>query len=230
LIQARGARIFNPDAITHESGISAEPSRCESLRTAADGLGDAEVVLWTSAMVRGDSAAYEAIFLARCAFVEREARRRLGSRKDLTEDVAQEAWLRVARRPLAFPGVQSLDAWLRRVVRSAAVDMLRSELSRRARESEAARDRGEALRFLDDYDLLEALRREVDSIEGLTQEERALFELKSRTDATTARLASWLGIGRAAVDSKLRRAAERARALKSEQVGEQDKRRQAWTR
>jgi len=93
-----------------------------------------------------------------------------------------------------------------------------------------ARDRGEASRFLDDYGLLEALRREVDSIEGLTEEERALFELKSRTDATTARLASWLGIGRAAVDSKLRRAAERARALKSEQVGEQDKRRQAWTR
>jgi len=205
----------------------AEVDRRESSRAAADDLDDAQVVQRTEAMARGDSAAYESIFLARCTLVEREARRRLGSRKDLAEDVAQEAWLRVARRPLALPSVQSLDAWLRRVVRSAAVDMLRSELSRRARESEVARDRGEASQFLADYDLLEALRREVDSIDGLTHEERALFELKSRTDATTARLASWLGIGRAAVDSKLRRAAERARALKANQVAERDTRRRA---
>ena len=205
----------------------AEVDRRESSRAAADDLDDAQVVQWTEAMMRGESAAYESIFFARCTFVEREARRRLGSRKDLAEDVAQEAWLRVARRPLALPSVQSLDAWLRRVVRSAAVDMLRSELSRRARESEVARDRGEASQFLADYDLLEALRREVDSIDGLTHEERALFELKSRTDATTARLASWLGIGRAAVDSKLRRAAERARALKANQVAERDTRRRA---
>ena len=192
----------------------AEVDRREPACAAADGLDDARAVQWTEAMARGDSAAYESIFRARCTFVEREARRRLGSRKDLAEDVAQEAWLRVARRPLALPSVQSLDAWLRRVVRSAAVDMLRSELSRRARESEVARDRGEASQFLADYDLL-------------AHEERALFELKSRTDATTARLASWLGIGRAAVDSKLRRAAERARALKANQVAERDTRRRA---
>jgi DNA-directed RNA polymerase specialized sigma24 family protein len=52
----------------------------------------------------------------------------------------------------------------------------------------------------------------VDSIEGLTPDERAMFELRARTDATTARLAGWLGLGPAAVDSRLRRAAERARA------------------
>jgi DNA-directed RNA polymerase specialized sigma24 family protein len=97
------------------------------------------------------------------------------------------------------------------VVRSAAIDLLRSELSRRARESIVARDRAEAVAFLKDYELLEQIRHEVSGIEGLTAEERLLFELKVRTDATTARLAAWLGIGRAAVDSKLRRAAERAR-------------------
>jgi DNA-directed RNA polymerase specialized sigma24 family protein len=90
--------------------------------------------------------------------------------------------------------------------------MLRSELSRRAREAAVARERREAVRFLDDYEMLEALQREVDSIEGLTPDERAMFELRARTDATTARLAGWLGLGPAAVDSRLRRAAERARA------------------
>ncbi|MBM4006477.1 MAG: hypothetical protein FJ292_02765 [Planctomycetes bacterium] len=72
--------------------------------------------------------------------------------------------------------------------------------------------RAEAVAFLRDHELLEQIRRDAADIEGLSAEDRFLFELKVRTDATTARLAAWLGVGRAAVDSKLRRAAERARA------------------
>ena len=75
-----------------------------------------------------------------------------------------------------------------------------------------ARDRSEAVAFLRDHELLEQIRSEAADIQGLSADERLMFELKVRTDATTARLAAWLGIGRAAVDSKLRRAAERARA------------------
>lgn len=197
--------------MTDPSGISAGHGAAHGGRVDADGVDDARVAQWTQAMVRGERAAYEAVFRARCGFVEREAGRRLGTRRDLADDVAQETWLRVARRPLAFPSVPSLDAWLRRAVRSAAIDMLRSELSRRLRESAVARGREEAVRFLDDYELLEALKQEVDAIDGLTSEERAMFELKVRNDATTARLAGLIGIGPAAVDSKLRRAAERAR-------------------
>jgi RNA polymerase sigma factor (sigma-70 family) len=175
-------------------------------------LDDAAADRCTSGMVAGDRAAYERLFLARCAFVEVEASRRLGRRRDLAEDAAQEAWMRVARQPRRCPTAVSLDAWLRRVVRSAAIDLLRSELARRARENAVARDRTEAVAFLKDHELLEQIRHEAADIGGLTAEERFVFELKVRTDATTARLAAWLGIGRAAVDSKLRRAAERARA------------------
>jgi len=176
---------------------------------------DALVARCTARMVDGDRAAYETIFRTRCDFVERESARRLGRRQDLADDVAQETWLRIARRPLAFASAPALDAWLRRVVRSAAIDMLRSELARTTRESAVARGRDEAVRFLDDYELLESLRSEIESLDGLTPDERAMFEWKARTDATTARLAAWLGIGHAAVDSKLRRAAERARAARS---------------
>lgn len=185
----------------------------------ADCVDDARVARWTDSMVRGDRTAYEALFRARCAFVERESARALGLRRDLAEDVSQEVWLRVARRPVVAPSTASLDAWLRRVVRSAAIDVLRSELSRRLREGLVARERAEAVRFLDDHELLESLKREVDAIQGITPEERALLELKARTDATTARLASWLGLGAAAVDSRLRRAVERARANTSEMRG-----------
>jgi hypothetical protein len=50
-------------------------------------------------IVAGDRTAYEALFRERCGFVEAESVRRLGCRRDLADDVAQEAWLRIARRP-----------------------------------------------------------------------------------------------------------------------------------
>ena len=102
---------------------------------------DAQVAECTARAVAGDRASYEALFRLRCAFVEAEAARRLGRRRDLVDDVAQDAWLRVARGPRRCPDVASLDAWLRRVVRSAAIDLLRSELACRLREERAALDR-----------------------------------------------------------------------------------------
>lgn len=173
---------------------------------------DAQVAECTARAVAGDRASYEALFRMRCAFVEDEAARRLGRRRDLVDDVAQDAWLRVARGPRRCPDAASLDAWLRRVVRSAAIDLLRSELARRAREERAAMERPEAVDFLADVELLEQIRRDAAVIGGISADERAALELRARTDATLAQLAGWLGIGPAAVDSRLRRAAERARA------------------
>lgn len=173
---------------------------------------DAQVAECTARAVAGDRAAYEALFRMRCAFVEDEAARRLGRRRDLVDDVAQDAWLRVARGPRRCPDAASLDAWLRRVVRSAAIDLLRSELARRAREERAAMERPEAVDFLSDVELLEQVRRDAAALGGISADERAALELRARADATLAQLARWLGIGPAAVDSRLRRAAERARA------------------
>ena len=173
---------------------------------------DAQVAECTARAVAGDRASYEALFRMRCAFVEDEAARRLGRRRDLVDDVAQDAWLRVARAPRRCPDAASLDAWLRRVVRSAAIDLLRSELARRAREERAAMERPEAVDFLADVELLEQIRRDAAAIGGISADERAALELRARADATLAQLAGWLGIGPAAVDSRLRRAAERARA------------------
>ena len=166
----------------------------------------------TARAVAGDRAAYEAIFRMRCAFVEAESARRLGRRRDLADDVAQDAWLRVARGPRRCADGASLDAWLRRLVRSSAIDLLRSELARRARERRVATDRPEAVAFLEDLELLEEIRRDVAAIGGISDDERAVLEARARTDATLAQLGRWLGVGPAAVDSRLRRAAERARA------------------
>ena len=73
-------------------------------------------------------------------------------------------------------------------------------------------DRPEAVDFIEDFELLEQIRRDVAAIGGISDDERAVLELRARADATLAQLARWLGIGQAAVDSRLRRAVERARA------------------
>ena len=179
--------------------------------TAVD-FDDAAVDRCTASMVAGDRAAYETLFRMRCDFVEREARRRIGRRLDLSDDVAQETWVRVARAPRRCESAVGLDAWLRRIVRSAAIDLLRSELSRRVREQRIAESRSEASDFIDDVELLEAIRRDAQTVGGITREEQALFELRVRAGGSLAQLAAMLGIGAAAIDSKLRRAAERARA------------------
>ncbi len=179
---------------------------------------DAAVAARTAAMVAGDREAYAALFRDRCAFVESEAGRRLQRRRDLVDDVVQETWLRVARGPRHCPAVASLDAWLRRIVRSAATDLLRSELARRLREERIAASRTEAQAFLEDLTLLDRLRDARGDIVGATAEERALLELKVRSDATIGQIAGWLGLGRAAVDSQLRRAAERVRAALADEV------------
>lgn len=191
------------------------PGAADPHEPTAGVLDDAAAALITARMTAGDPSGYEALFRARCVLVEAEAARRLGRRRDLTDDVSQETWLRVARAPRTCPGAASLDAWLRRIVRSAAIDLLRGELARVVRERRVAMTREEAVAFLQDSELLEQARRDTSDIVGLTAEERAIFELQVRTGATMDRIASWLGVGRAALDSRLRRAAERARALRN---------------
>lgn len=173
--------------------------------------GDSWIDACTARMAAGDRSAYESIFRLRCGFVEAEAERRLRRRPDLAEDAAQETWLRVARGPRRCPGVASLDAWLRRIVRSAAIDLLRDDLARRLRERRVAEARSEARSFLEDFELLEEIRRDTALLAAIPAEERSLLELRARTGATVAQLATWLGLGRAGLDSKLRRAAERVR-------------------
>lgn len=162
----------------------------------------------THAMVAGHRHALAELFALRCAFVEREAGRALGHRADLVPDAAQDAWLRVACKPTPCEGAAPLDAWLRRVAVSAAIDMLRADLARRAREHRVARTRSEASAFAADAAQLDAARA---VLQSLPAEDRAVLELRARTGATLAQLAKSIGLGPAALDSRLRRAAERAR-------------------
>lgn len=186
--------------------------RSASSLAAIGAVDDGAVAALTSAIVAGDRNAYERLFRLRCAFVERETQRRLRRRHDLAENAAQEVWIRAARAPVRCPTVAQLDAWLRRLVASAVIDLLRSELARRAREETIASSRPEAASFVDDIELLDEIRADLSGLDGLAPEARALLELRARTGATLVQLAAMLGLTRAGVDSRLRRAAIAARA------------------
>lgn len=192
---------------TNPTGREADPPTAR----AAPHASPASVASLTAAMAAGDRGAYAELFAARCDQVERLASRRLGRRRDLVGDVAQETWLRVARAPRRCESPEKLDAWLGRIVASAVVDLLRSELARRSREERVAFTRCEVEDFVADVELLEEARGELAALAHLSSEERSLLELRTRTGATLSQLAAMLGLGRAAVDSRLRRAAKLAR-------------------
>ncbi|MDZ4828899.1 MAG: sigma-70 family RNA polymerase sigma factor [Phycisphaerae bacterium] len=190
---------------------SLEPADGREAPTSADSTADESVRALTDAVVAGDRDAYTQLYCSRCEFVEREAARRLGRRRDLASDAAQEVWMRVARSPRRSENSNQLDAWLKRVVQSAVIDLLRNELSRRLREEAIAESRHEAQEFVADVELLEAMRHDLQGLGALSSDERSMLELRARTSVTLSQFASIFGLGRASIDSRLRRAAALAR-------------------
>ncbi len=174
---------------------------------------DARALRLSSSMVQGDRQALAELFEWRCALVEVQALRSMGARSALAPDAAQEAWLRVARTPVVCSTLAALDSWLRRVTASAAVDLLRSDLARRVRERRVARSRQEACAFLQDAAHLEVARH---VLLELSATDRSLLELRARTQATLVQMARAVGLGPAALESRLRRAVKRAEAVARE--------------
>ena len=173
---------------------------------------DADAHALTVAITRGDREALGRLFDRYYTMMLNECRKSSGTNSILAEDAAQEAWLRVARRPVECSSAGQLAAWLRKVAMSASIDLLRSELARRVRERAVSRTNDEAVRFLDDHDRLEEARIALMSLERDTSDGALLLALRTRSEVTVAQLAKSLGIGASALDSKLRRAAAQARA------------------
>lgn len=133
-------------------------------------------------------------------------RRRTRRDEELTLDRAQEAMIKVASSMRAHGSARSLDAWLRRVVLSSAIDRLRRERSRSRRE--AARVRSDAaIAHIDAIDL-ERLRAEV---EALAVEERALLDLRFRRGVTLAVAGDAVGLAPKAADSRIRKTLSKLR-------------------
>jgi RNA polymerase sigma-70 factor (ECF subfamily) len=92
-----------------------------------------------------DPAKLTAWFNAHAAALALYARQRLGGGVSATEtqDVVQEAFVRLIKQCTASREPDDVPAWLFACVRNAAVDMARSESRRRRRERRVARERME---------------------------------------------------------------------------------------
>lgn len=174
----------------------------------------------TAAIARGDRAAFAAFYEAwfdRCYAM---ARRLTQRDESACLDIVQEAMLRVGRRMRALPDEAALDAWMGRVVRSAAVDLLRRELRRAQRDERKARaavvrgDEPDPSVVALDRDEMARLR---GAIDALSTEDAAALGLRLGRGRTLDSTGAGLGTTGDAAHGRVRRAVS---ALRAALIGE----------
>lgn len=181
------------------------------MRTMEALLTDAAAQRLSDGIARGDPTALAELYETRFDWMLDLVMRTTRRDESFALDCAQDAWMRVARGPVRCASAASLDAWLRRVALTAALDRVRSDAARRAREFEVGdRARRQTAEFVDE---VEGTLESIDSVkealslalERCGSDDRALLLMRFRAGMTLGQIAAACGLGAAAVDSRLRR-------------------------
>jgi len=153
----------------------------------------------------GDTEALSRFYEQQFDFMYACARRFSGRDESACLDIVHDAMLRVIRSiPRTFDTEPELRAWLSRVVRSCALDMLRAEARRRIRDRNSSRHESAHDSLADDLDERIAwLRRE---IEAQTMETATLIRLRHALGWTLARIGRAFNLSPGAVDGRINRA------------------------
>lgn len=155
---------------------------------------------------RGDRAAFTALYDAWYGRWMREARAVLGREDGLCADIVQDAFVRVIRGMPELSSEAALAAWMARVLRSSAVDVLRKESRRRARER-GQRSRKEAASPAEDVAWIAA------ALATLEAEDAALLRARVVDGLTLEEAGRGAGLSGDAVHGRVRRALARLRVL-----------------
>ena len=165
----------------------------------------ADVAALTAAVSTGDAAAVETFYRRYFDRLYDEARRATRRDEAFCLDVVQEAVLKIVRtiRPVASEA--QLLAWMRLVVGTVALDLLRSERRRRAREAGVTRTPadGEVDADLERDERVAWLR---EQIQRLDPQIVRLIELRYVQRWTLSRIAERFKLSIGTVDGRLRRA------------------------
>ncbi|MCC6661353.1 MAG: sigma-70 family RNA polymerase sigma factor [Phycisphaerales bacterium] len=183
------------------------PDATDSLR---DGRGAGGTARLTPAVSRGDAAAMAEFYSA--WFERAYGLARAITRRDesFCLDVVQEAMLRVARRMKAMGSEADVERWMARVVHTAALDLLRRE-SRRA-----ARERGAHAPTAAEPDVAERVEWLRAQIAALPPEDAGLMRLRYWGDRTLDEAGGHEGMSGGAAHGRIRRVLSRLRRLAKE--------------
>jgi RNA polymerase sigma factor (sigma-70 family) len=130
---------------------------------------------------------------------------------DLAEEVAQTVLIKLAALHRPLPARVTLEVWLHRVTRSAAIDLVRSEERRRQRESAAAALADDASASARHWEQISPV---IDEVIGqLPARDRELILARFFSGSSHGSMARTLGMSEDAVRMRLKRAMEKMRVL-----------------
>lgn len=157
----------------------------------------------TRAIARGDRDAFAQLYTQKFDFALAVARRASRLDESACLDIVHDAMIRVIRSIRPIDTAAALDAWLARVVTSAAYDHLRAEHRRRRREAAALATKPPDSTAPDHADeRLEHLRAELAHLDRHAAE---LLDLRFRAGMTLEAIGRRLGLTPGAVHGRLGR-------------------------
>jgi RNA polymerase sigma factor (sigma-70 family) len=173
----------------------------------------------TSALAKGDAAVFSAFYRFWFPRLLGLAKRATGRDEAFALDVVQDAFVRVIRAPKRCGSEGELSAWLRAITLSAAVDRLRREARREAREAKRRADSTHAPDAAVTLDAAECLAWLAARLEELAPDDRDLLRLRFEVRQTLGEISARGGghtAGWAAVHGRIRRAVDRLRKAAGE--------------
>ncbi len=172
----------------------------------------------STAMSAGDRNAVETFYRRYFDWLHAQARRM--SRRDdaFCLDIVQEAILRIVRTIRPVKTERQLRAWLRLVVQTTALDLLRSEKRRQERELVVA-GRGEFCPEPSDHEQHEWLKAQIARFDPQIVR---MIELRYEQRWTLGRISKSLGLSIGTIDGRLRRAIQQLRDRAIEDFDESD--------
>lgn len=172
---------------------------------------DAWAARVSGGVAAGSRESLAALYEAKFDWLYATVRRATRCDESFALDCVQDAMVRVATKLVRLESAASLDAWLRRVVLTAALDRLRAERSQAMR---VKRGGAKPARELDGT--VSAIEEE---LARLAHDDRNLLRLRFARGLTLQQLGEHLGLAPKAIDSRIRRLLAR---LRGDAVGADD--------
>lgn len=170
---------------------------------------DEDVRRETAAIARGDRAAFERFYRRHVDRLLADARRATGRDESFGLDLVHDVMLRVIRSMPVLDSPGRVRAWLRRALLSCAVDRLRRESRRDARERRATNVRAPvgapAPSDGDELDAAERLAWLRAELARLPRDDARLLYLRRGLGWTLSRVGALVGLTPSAVDGRVRR-------------------------